>query len=118
MALGKYFKREESTPVAEPPASNLGDIEKARPPSYADGDHHEAQVPIDPAIEKRVIRKLDMNVVPLVMALCTSPQTLLFDDELANDVASLDLLAFLDRSNIGYVSLFYLWLFSPSNIHI
>lgn len=36
---------------------------------------------IDPAMEKRVIRKLDLHVVPLVMALY--------------------LLAFLDRSNIG-----------------
>lgn len=38
---------------------------------------------IDPAIEKRVRRKLDLHVVPLLSALY--------------------LLAFLDRSNIGYV---------------
>jgi hypothetical protein len=36
---------------------------------------------IDPVIEKRVVRKIDMNLVPLLMALY--------------------LLAFLDRSNIG-----------------
>jgi hypothetical protein len=38
---------------------------------------------IDPVIEKRVRRKLDMHIVPLLSALY--------------------LLAFLDRSNIGYV---------------
>ncbi|GJN69997.1 MFS transporter [Purpureocillium lilacinum] len=40
-----------------------------------------SQYVIDPAIEKRVVRKLDMRVVPMVMALY--------------------LLAFLDRSNVG-----------------
>jgi hypothetical protein len=40
---------------------------------------------IDPEIEKRVRRKLDMRIVPLL--------------------AGLYLLAFLDRSNIGYVLL-------------
>lgn len=29
-----------------------------------------SQYVIDPAIEKRVVRKLDMRVVPMVMALC------------------------------------------------
>jgi hypothetical protein len=40
---------------------------------------------IDPVIEKRVRRKLDMHIVPLLSALY--------------------LLAFLDRSNIGYAVL-------------
>lgn len=40
-------------------------------------------VEIDPVLEKRVRRKLDRRIVPLV--------------------AALYLLAFLDRSNIGYV---------------
>ena len=39
---------------------------------------------IDPVVEKRVVRKLDWNLVPLLMALY--------------------LLAFLDRSNIGMLS--------------
>ncbi len=43
------------------------------------------QAAIDPEIEKRVVRKLDRRVVPLV--------------------ALLYLVAFLDRSNIGYVSI-------------
>jgi hypothetical protein len=73
MALSKFFKREESTPVADLPASNLGDIEKDGPVSYADGDHQHTQIHIDPAVEKRLIRKLDRNVVPLVMALCMIP---------------------------------------------
>ena len=42
-----------------------------------------SHIEIDPVIEKRVRRKLDKHVVPLV--------------------AGLYLLAFLDRSNIGYV---------------
>jgi hypothetical protein len=70
MALGKFFKREEPTPVSEPSQSNSGDIEKARPSTYADGDHYEGQRQIDPEVEKRLVRKLDRNVVSLVMVLC------------------------------------------------
>jgi hypothetical protein len=74
MALGKYFKRHEATPapVTEPAptASGLGDIEKASPPSYGEGEHTTEPYHIDPAIEKRVVRKFDRNIVPLVMALC------------------------------------------------
>ena len=54
-----------------------GDVEAAPAP--------EPHAEIDPAVEKRVRRKLDMHIVPLV--------------------AGLYLLAFLDRSNIGHVSL-------------
>jgi hypothetical protein len=50
-----------------------GDIEAAPAASVA--------ADIDPVIEKRVIRKLDLHIVPLLSALY--------------------LLAFLDRSNIG-----------------
>jgi hypothetical protein len=74
MALSKFFKREEPTPITlvepEPAAPAIGDIEKANTASYKEGEHHELQHHVDPEIEKRVVRKLDRNVVPLVMALC------------------------------------------------
>ncbi|ORY01031.1 major facilitator superfamily domain-containing protein [Clohesyomyces aquaticus] len=68
----------------------VADIEKSSPPEKLEahiepggtGVLEEAeQGPIDPLLEKRVRRKLDTHVLPLVMALY--------------------LLAFLDRSNIG-----------------
>jgi len=31
---------------------------------------------IDPAVEKRVVRKLDKHLIPLVMILCMSPEYL------------------------------------------
>jgi hypothetical protein len=71
MAIGKLFGREKSETTGEDAqlqtASN-GELEKAGIPSYDD----EAQEPqsIDPIMEKRVVRKLDRNIIPLVMALC------------------------------------------------
>jgi hypothetical protein len=77
MALGKYFKRHEAAPapVTEPAttASGLGDIEKAGHPTYGEGEQIQQSYHIDPVIEKRVVRKLDRNVVPLVMILCMAP---------------------------------------------
>ncbi|TID22405.1 MFS general substrate transporter [Venturia nashicola] len=84
MALGNMFRHEKPDVISEPdgethPASNE-DFEKAGPMAYDDEDDHATQY-IDPIMEKRVRRKIDLNVMPLVMALY--------------------LLAFLDRSNIG-----------------
>ena len=75
MAFKKYFKNEEPTPVdlVEPETNHAEsgdmDIEKARP-SYEEGHIQAQEHHIDPEVEKRVVRKLDMHVVPLVMALC------------------------------------------------
>jgi len=82
MALGKFFKREDPTAidVVQEETVQDGELEKAPPPPSYHGDdqeHHQ----IDPVLEKRVVRKLDRHIIPLVMTLY--------------------LLAFLDRSNIG-----------------
>ena len=45
------------------------DAEKARPPSQREDVIAETGVG-DPEIEKRVVRKMDMRLVPLVMSLC------------------------------------------------
>lgn len=54
-------------------------------------------VQYDRALERRVVRKLDWHVVPLVAALCEchAHATIVSLNE------QTDLLAFLDRSNIG-----------------
>jgi hypothetical protein len=68
MALGKLFKRkesEDSAEVAQEETVHTGELEKA---AYK-GDDHEPQT-IDPVLEKRVVRKLDRHIVPLVMTLC------------------------------------------------
>jgi hypothetical protein len=59
---------------------NVGELEKGGT-GRRGHDDQAAQELIDPAVEKRVVRKIDCSVIPLVMALY--------------------LLAFLDRSNIG-----------------
>ena len=51
----------------------------------------------DKEIEKRVVRKLDKRLVSLVFVLCTSPLLNTFIKALTIQ----DLLAYLDRSNIG-----------------
>jgi hypothetical protein len=89
--MGRFFKSSEPTPADAIAGDTIhsvgGDVEKAGETLHDEGDDGPQQ-PIDPAVEKRVVRKLDRNVVPLVMALY--------------------LLAYLDRSNVGLVlSLFY-----------
>jgi hypothetical protein len=45
------------------------DAEKARPPSQKENVIADQELR-DPEIEKRVVRKMDKRLVPLVMALC------------------------------------------------
>jgi len=52
---------------AETPAQY--DAEKARPPSQKEDVVADAEFR-DPEIERRVVRKLDKRLVPLVMSLC------------------------------------------------
>ncbi|KAF2422445.1 MFS general substrate transporter [Tothia fuscella] len=79
----KLFSKDSSvTPSVNDAISvnaTIHHLEKSGDPAHH--DKLEAQHPIDPVVEKRVVRKSDMHVVPLVMALY--------------------LLAYLDRSNIG-----------------
>jgi hypothetical protein len=64
-------------------------------------------ITIDPAIERRVLRKLDLRVPTLLGFLCESSPRLV-DSKCCflTRTLSLDLLGLLDRSNIG---LFYDW---------
>lgn len=54
-----------------PIAAQHGDPEKNAEVLRNDGSS--SQVPIDQEMEKRIVRKLDRHVVPLVMALCKVP---------------------------------------------
>ncbi|KAJ4334788.1 hypothetical protein N0V87_006592 [Didymella glomerata] len=75
----KFFPKKAEEPGAVVPEQTQEQAEKDVTPSQI--EHGPASPPIDPEIEKRIRRKLDMNLIPLVSALY--------------------LLAFLDRSNIG-----------------
>lgn len=75
-----FFKKQESTAIdladdIRPPDN--GDEEKDLPPTKLDHElghfTHDEHHMVDPMVEKRVIRKLDWNVVPLVLVLCTIP---------------------------------------------
>jgi len=83
MAFRKLFKKEEptNTDVIQESNAPSGELEKGRSASYKENNNVEHHHHIDPEVEKRVVRKLDRTVVPIVMALY--------------------LLAFLDRSNVG-----------------
>ena len=83
MAFGNMFKRDRP-PTSEAPQTTpvaTGEMEKGELTPKDGHQDHVREHHIDPAVEKRVVKKLDRTVVPLVMALY--------------------LLAFLDRSNIG-----------------
>lgn len=73
MAIGSTFGHEKPDIVSEPEAqthpAHDGELEKAGSSSYDDEDDRAPQ-PIDPVMEKRLLRKLDRNIIPLVMALC------------------------------------------------
>lgn len=57
----------------------------------------------DAAVERRVVRKLDFNVLALLSVLCKVTRSRLFDRilYLVLTMRIAVLLAFLDRSNIG-----------------
>jgi len=70
-----FFRKQE--PTATDLAVDIhptGDEEKNFPPTTLDHEAghftHDEHHTIDPTLEKRVIRKLDFNVVPLVLVLC------------------------------------------------
>ena len=56
----------------------MADIEKtvASPASHVESNAPQGlrYVQIDPAVQKRVVHKLDFNLLPLVMALCRLAQ--------------------------------------------
>jgi hypothetical protein len=52
----------------------MADVEKTEPVSQIDGNAPQGMryIHIDPTLQKRVVRKLDFNLMPMVMALCKS----------------------------------------------
>ena len=82
----QFFSRNKEPAPAEEQHRREENREKEIVPAQIENRDAEAAVPaavaeIDPVLEKRVRRKMDMRIVPLVSALY--------------------LLSFLDRSNIG-----------------
>jgi hypothetical protein len=53
---------------------------------------------IDKELDKRVVRKLDFHIMPILMALCKLIPSLIANSELT---AKTDLCSILDRGNIG-----------------
>jgi hypothetical protein len=101
MTIFSRFKKDEPSSAEDPEVSAAapGDPEKAEAIAIENGSQS-PNIPsptrIDPELEKRVIRKLDKRLVSLVFVLCkfyaSSSQT---------SLTTPDLLAYLDRSNIG-----------------
>lgn len=73
MTLGNFFGHEKPDTISEPDEqahpAHSGELEKAASVAYDDGDDRVPH-PIDPIMEKRLLRKMDRNIIPLVMALC------------------------------------------------
>lgn len=87
----------------EPARDLAADVEKhVAKKSDSEEPHH-----VHPDIERRVVRKMDLRVVPLVTTLCTSSIVYTTVEEHLSKSCS-DLLAFLDRSNIGYGYQFFM----------
>lgn len=72
MSFAKMLGREKPDTISESvqthPANYEGELGKAASLSNSDEDR-EVQA-IDPMVEKRLLRKMDRNIIPLVMALC------------------------------------------------
>lgn len=110
-----FFGKEE--PLADEiqriPADQ--DVEKSVP-AHEEKGHEQVQSPmmnataLDPELERRVLRKLDWRVPTIMAFFCKLPRTVFVtvhhndkEDYLLTSPVRLDLLAFLDRSNIGFV---------------
>ena len=78
--------------------SSIGNIEES--PQRLDVETGRSQHHAHPDLERRVVKKLDLTVVPLVSALCLSSGAFHLGGSSTDSCK--DLLAFLDRSNIGY----------------
>jgi hypothetical protein len=63
----KFFSKKAEEPGTVAPEQTQEQLEKDVTPSQI--EHGPATAHIDPEIEKRVRRKLDMNLIPLVSAL-------------------------------------------------
>lgn len=75
MALGNFFKKKPvtaDTSVAQESKAPSEEMEKGGPAELQEGNGVAHHVHIDPEIEKRVVRKMDRTVIPIVMALCMS----------------------------------------------
>ena len=92
--MGLFPKKAEEPTIMSP---SEHDTEKDVTPANIENGPTPPAAAIDPEVEKRVRRKLDMNLIPLVSALYlrTSPSPLL------KTLTNTSTVAFLDRSNIG-----------------
>ncbi|TVY86254.1 putative transporter, partial [Lachnellula willkommii] len=107
MGFLSKFKKDEPPPVEDPTAISTAapnDPEKAEVITMENGNQSSIPTPanpppIDPALEKRVLRKLDKRLVSLAFVLCTTSSTSKLKNCLLTRTP--DLLAYLDRSNIG-----------------
>ncbi|TVY24197.1 MFS transporter [Lachnellula hyalina] len=111
MGFLSKFKKDEPSSVEHPVEDSTAistaapnDPEKAEVITMENGNQTPLPLPtspphIDPALEKRVVRKLDKRLVSLAFVLCTYN----LNSKLRNCLLTKtpDLLAYLDRSNIG-----------------
>lgn len=101
MAIFSRFKKNDPSTVENPAISAAApsDPEKAEAIAIENGNQSPnppSPTRIDPELEKRVIRKLDKRLVSLVFVLCKS-----YAVNSKTSLTTPDLLAYLDRSNIG-----------------
>lgn len=54
-------------------AQELAQVEEPKGAEIAEAPQGYQYVHIDPAVQRRVVRKLDWHIMPLVMALCKLP---------------------------------------------
>jgi hypothetical protein len=64
----------------------MADVEKTEAISQVEGNAPQGMryAHIDPVVQKRVVRKLDFNLMPMVMALCKSRAPFAFVEESTN----------------------------------
>lgn len=73
--LQRHGPTTEDRQSSDSPASSEPDVEKRDDVDNVQADIAVAVENADPALEKRVLRKLDWNIMPIVFVLCTSRLT-------------------------------------------
>lgn len=72
MVLGNFFNKKPAAAASVDQESKVpaGELEKGGPADGKEGSGVAHHVHIDPEIERRVVKKMDRTVIPIVMALC------------------------------------------------
>lgn len=94
-------------PLPDDITAEVKDVENTAVAVHVEDEYplpHDVQyLHIDEAVQKQVVQKLDWNIMPIVIALCTPPVDI--PQKVPISEIAIDLCSILDRGNIGNAQL-------------